>query len=240
MKQCSQEKYNTCINFTYGKQDGKCSAATAPKMEIETITLDGTFERKISFTSLDGSKKEYLDMTSIKRSQERDIMFSPDGTSILFWIKLDPSKRKDNTNWVRLLNFGNREWENLKDDVGIAINNDLSRDGLIFYHDSNGNRTTADNFGTQILDNKWHHIAWILSPGNDTTSPFWNIYHNGSLLKTIQKAYPLNKFRNVKMIGGSAFQKDIFWGPKIGEFRMYNTILDEITMKNIYRYGISQ
>ena len=98
----------------------------------------------------------------------------------------------------------------------------------------------VENVGTQILDNKWHHIAWVLSPGDDTNSPHWKIYHNGFLLKTIEKSYPVNKDRNIKMIGGSAFHEDAFWGPSIGEFRIYNAIIDENTMKNIYRYGISQ
>jgi hypothetical protein len=240
LKHCTSNNFSKCINYFYGENEGKCSAENTLSTEIATITLDGGIERKISFISLDSSKKEYLDMSKIKKSQEQAVLFSPEGTSILFWVKIDPSIRKSNSNWARLLNFGNRHWKGLEDDVGIAINADTSRDGLIFYHENNGKSVKVENVGTQILDNQWHHIAWVLSPGNDTNTPHWNIYHNGFLLKTIQKSYPVSKDRNVKMLGGSAFNQDAFWSSTIGEFRIYNTIIDGPTMKNIYRYGITQ
>ena len=80
------------------------------------------------------------------------------------WVKVDPSMRNQTEKWCTLLNFGNRNWTKIEDEVLIAIGSNKTHDNLIFRCNDDPVKHLG---GRQILDNKWHHIAWVLKPDNE-------------------------------------------------------------------------
>uniref|UniRef100_A0A6C0CMW2 Uncharacterized protein n=1 Tax=viral metagenome TaxID=1070528 RepID=A0A6C0CMW2_9ZZZZ len=236
---CPSSGPTECVNFTAHVRMGRCSDSTRPEFKMDTITLADGSKRLIRYVDLDKSKNEHLEIKTDK-SQETNTLFSKNGTTFVMWIKIDPSLRNITRNFCRILNFGNRKWRNIEDEICIAIGGDKSKDNLYLVADG---QYTSD-LGTQLLDNKWHHIAWVLKPEQEETqdTPLekasWTMYHNGIELGKRNRKYPKNIERNTKIVGGPAVDWDAFWGPKIGEFEIYGKALDKNIIQSIYKYGI--
>ena len=192
--------------------------------------------RMLSFVELDAQKNEYLEMIFTSEEKEKEILFGPRGTTIMMWVKVNPEKRQSSLNECRLLNLGNRHWRTLEDEVGISIDGDISKDNIVLRVG-----THQDNsMGSQILDNQWHHIVWVLIPTNaeKQQTNTWKLYHNGVKLGEVNAPYPENKVRGSKIVGGSAVDWDEQWGPSIGEFHIHNEVLSDQLIRNVYLYGI--
>ena len=227
----------TCIHYTYFIRDGKCSANTPPgvfgnKQKQTTIEMNQGKTRMLSFVELDAQKNEYLEMIFTSEEKEKEILFGPRGTTIMMWVKVNPEKRQSSLNECRLLNLGNRHWRTLEDEVGISIDGDISKDNIVLRVG-----THQDNsMGSQILDNQWHHIVWVLIPTNaeKQQTNTWKLYHNGVKLGEVNAPYPENKVRGSKIVGGSAVDWDEQWGPSIGEFHIHNEVLSDQLIRNVY------
>lgn len=232
---CSSNESRDCINYTAFKRIGRCSAANKPELKQNTIVLANGNHRVIDYVELHKEKQEYLEI-NISQKQEKNTMFTNEGTTIVMWVKIDPSMRNQTDKWCTLLNFGNRNWTKIEDEILIAIGNDKTYDNLIF----RCNDDSVKHLGTQILDNKWHHIAWVLKPDNEEEKEkaSWTIYHNGINIGTKETPYPRNKTRNTKMIGGPAVHSSPFWNLKMGELYIYGKALDEKIIDSIYQYGV--
>ena len=231
----------TCIHYTYFIRDGKCSANTPPgvfgnKQKQTTIEMNKGKTRMLSFVELDANKNEYLEMIFTNEEAEKEILFSPNGTTIMMWVKVNPEKRQSSRNECRLLNMGNRNWRILDDEVAISIDGNVSKDNIVLRVGTHEDKS----MGSQILDNQWHHIVWVLMPTNveKEQKNTWKLYNNGVKLGEVHAPYPENKIRGSKMVGGSAVDWDEQWGPSIGEFHIHNGILSDEIIRNVYLYGI--
>jgi hypothetical protein len=229
-----------CENYIATKKWGRCATDNKNNVfekETESFQIEDYSYRNLNFVALDGSKEEFLEV-NIDPAKEQEIMFSNKGTTIAMWFKVDPEIRKNDKNWCRLLDFSNKEWINTSDDLVIAINAADSTLGgqLKFGAKVNGGNMVWNNTAiTQVLNNTWHHIVWVLSPETEDLPAQWILYHNGKPLATEQHPYPPQTVRNTKVIGGPAASPvDQFWGPSIAEFKIYQGILNNSQIWKLY------
>jgi hypothetical protein len=226
-----------CIHHTVGIRYGKCSKDNVIKYKTTSIERNNGEKRNVRYTELNATTKDYLEL-SISETKEKEILFTKNGTTIMFWVKINPEKRKRSLNECRLLNFGNRHWRDLEDEIKISVDGDITKDSLIFKVGDYEDKSMI----SQILDNKWHHIAWVLKPSDGTNNipAQWMVYHNGTLIGKVEKQYPENKVRKLKMVGASGVDWDDAWGPSIGEFYIFARVLDENVIRSIYMNGIQE
>ena len=215
----------TCVNYTSWIRWGNCSAANPLVYKSETITIENGRKKQIKYVDLAAANEGHLDIV-VDDEKEKQVLFGPNGTTISMWFRVNPEKRKNTTKWCRLLNFGNRRWRWLDDEVCVAIEGDMTRDRLVF----NVNGRIAGK-GSQVLDNDWHHIAWVM----DKERSQWRYYHHGrSIGHSDNMIYPENKPRHLKMVGGPGVDWDDFWGAHIADFRIYGKALEDNEIRNIY------
>ena len=232
---CSSNEHRDCVNYTAFKKLGRCSGEQNLQYKNDTIRLANGNNRVIQYIQLDSGSHDNLELTTSKEMDKRT-MFTSKGTTILMWVKIDPSLRESSNKECVLLNFGNSNWNKLDNELKISIGNNPLLDNIVFKSDNE----RVHDLGTQILDNEWHHIAWVLKPANDEEKEkaSWTIYHNGIKLGTRTREYPKNLYRNTKILGGGRKRSE-FWGPSIGEFYVYGTALEEKTIDGIYQYGMN-
>ena len=102
----------------------------------------------------------------------------------------------------------------------------MTQDRLVFMVDGN---TLVK--GSQMLNNEWHHIAWVM----DKERSQWRIYHHGRPIgHSDNRPYPQNIHRQTKIVGGPGVDWDEFWQPDIADFRIYGKALEDKDIKDIY------
>ena len=229
-----------CINNIAWVKMGRCSADgnenDFEKYEEEVQVADMSM-RKLSYVDLNEKKGEYLDLV-VPSTIEKDVMFSQEGTTFSMWFKVEPGMRKRTRQWFRLVDFGNRSWWRIRDDIIIAIDGDNTKSRLICGASVNGRNHWAWNLASQVLDNKWHHIAWVLVPEKGSEPAHWIIYHQGKPLGRRRRPYPENKERNTKHVGGPAVHWDPSFGPSIADFRIDKGVLNHAQIWKLYSHGV--
>jgi hypothetical protein len=231
-----------CMSYAALKDMGKCAVDNKIGdlvFNSDTTNISDMSLRRIRYISLNEAKNEFLEL-NVDSKSELDILFSDAGTTFSMWFKANPEKRKTDKGLCRLLDFCNKEWVNTRDNVTIAIDNDQTMSRLRFGVNNNSGKTewnSDSNTISQVLDNQWHHIVWMLAPIPKTTNSKWTFYHNGKHLGTDYKdrPYPRSIIRNSKIIGGPAsYGTDQFWGPSLAELRIFKGILTETQIWKLY------
>lgn len=233
-----------CENYIATYKWGKCTAETNNNgfaRQTETLQTEDNPSRNLDFVKLDGLKEEFLEL-NIDPVKEKDIMFSDQGTTIAMWFKIDPANNKPDRSSCRLLEFCDKQWTNTKNDVIINIDSKMGgtlRVGIRVEGYNQNNVTWSNMSSTQVLDNKWHHIVWMLKPRGPIKPSYWVLYHNGKPLGLELHPYPPQTVRNTKIIGGPAASPvDHFWGPSIADFKIFKGILNPEQIWKLYSMNI--
>ena len=114
-----------------------------------------------------------------KPGGSKPTLFSSRGTTFVMWFQIPAGMRgtdAKNEPLCRLLHFGNAKGKYIEDEVSIAVGTDFTTDTLQFRVDNttldiatDGQLTNKDwtqesgtiAKGSQVMDNKWHHLAWV-------------------------------------------------------------------------------
>lgn len=140
------------------------------------------------------------------------------GISIGCWFRADSS----NGTWSRIFDFGNGPGN---ENIIIFINN--RNIGLSVYRD--GRPDQPYNIINNVCDNVWRHIVWTMNPNGQ-----WIIYLNGrNIYSKNGSTYPKAIKRNNNYIARSNWN-DPFYTGNIADFRIYNSVLSESDVINIY------
>lgn len=146
------------------------------------------------------------------------------GITFSFWFR-----SVNSATWGRIFDFGNGP---SSDNIIAYINN--GNLGLCVYKNTNGDRTQYDNvLGYNINFGNWIYIAWVLNTNNS-----WTLYVNGSIVQNPGSNpgagyYPISKARNNNYLGKSNWNDPYFNG-NICDFRMFDGILTQDNIRNIY------
>lgn len=251
-KVCARD--TRCFGFISGVQEGVCSRDGALDIKQTSVMLPGGVERKLHYTIVKEGDHLRADVNT-KPDGFKPTLFSSRGTTFVMWFQIPAGMRgtdAKNEHLCRLLHFGNAKGKYIEDEVSIAVGTDFTTDTLQFRVDNttldiatDGQLTNKDwtqesgtnAKGSQVMDNKWHHLAWVLNPPAGKVSS-WTVYHNGKPLGAIAndpiQAYPVQKERTHRLVGGSASNNDESWGPNIGDFRIYDKTLTLTEVENIY------
>ena len=229
-----------CVNYVSDYKWGKCAVDKANNVfdrQLESVQIEDFSMRNLSSVNLDASKDEFLEL-NVDPDKETDIMFSDQGTTISMWFKVDPERRKTTGEWCRILDFCNKEWVKTSDDILIAIDGDSTMGGKIIFGAKvsvSGSTAYDSESISQVMNNKWHHIAWVMTPDRAGLPAHWILYHNGKPLGIRDRPYPPKKVRNTKVIGGpAAVPWDHYWGPSIADFKIYKGILTHAQIWKLY------
>jgi hypothetical protein len=180
------------------------------------LTIQNGPNPRLKSTYFDASNKIYLKI----KDKFQTYNF---GVSYTFWFKA-----VSNPTWTRFFDFGNGPNQ---DNIICYINSDYIGFGVW----KNSNKSwSLFNVIPNVLDNKWHHIGWTLN-SNKT----WNIYLDGKLFNSYtNQNYPDPVDRSINYIGWSNWSNDSFYTGCITDFRIYNGVLSDTGVENIYYEGL--
>jgi hypothetical protein len=210
--------YNFNIDSEINNSDGKKIINSAPdynKPEYYATNYGGVIGKNgindyPNAILLNSSAKQYVQIPQIN--------ITNNGLTFAFWFQSN-----NNYTWARIFDIGNRTGN---DDIISYINNGYI--GFSVYN--GGNKYAIDNVIPNMNNNKWNHIAWILSPTNG-----WKIYLNGIFtISYTDGYYPSAGFRNNNYIGKSNLDTDPYFNGGILDFRIYNGILTDADISTIY------
>ena len=184
-----------------------CTLVNNPKPNYSSVNYSNT--KSIFFQS---SSAQYVQIDSY--------MSPSDGMSFSFWFKCG-----SNSTWARIFDFGNGVASN---NIIVFLNNNNL--GLSVYRDDKNTPSQYYNIINNCNDNTWRNVIWTLNTNGD-----WNIYLNFSYIKTINNAfYPKQVLRKYNYIAKSLWNHDPYYTGEIADFRIYNGIIDNIEISNIY------
>jgi hypothetical protein len=175
-----------------------------------------------NYSSINGSniKSIYFQSSKSQYAQIDSYMSPSNGMSFSFWFKCS-----SNNTWARIFDFGNGAGSN---NIIVFLNNNNL--GLSVYRDDKNAPTQYYNIINNCNDNIWRHVIWTLNTNGD-----WNIYLNFSYIKTISGAfYPKQVLRKYNYIAKSLWGNDPFYTGEIADFRIYDGVIDNIEISNIY------
>lgn len=194
-----------------GKYDAKMKAS--PKI------VPGVYAEAIQFNGVDS----YLELTTLKDFGVKLGTFSID-----FWLKTPSTP-----DWTTL-------FKTLSDGVTMAWAMDLNRTAKPawayvkgnshFYIRDNGGKALGAEFATDIYDNKWHHIAWVVA---DSKTNVCQIYVDGkeqAVDYAIAQAPAEFMDFQYSIYLGAANNRGVierFCSATMDEFRIYNKALTE-------------
>jgi len=186
----------------------------------------GDYKVGLSFSS--------LSLSAPSNQFVRTPNFTPttNGLTFSFWYKSNGTGV-----WGRIFDFGNSAQNN---NILCSINgggNSLAVN--CFYGSSDNNVYLTD---INYNDNQWRHITWTLTyatPGSFTST--WKIYVNGLFKRITVGYYPSPTVtRTTCYIGKSnwtdVYGVDAYYNGYIDDFRVYNRVLTQAEIKNIYYY----
>lgn len=219
-----------CMHYTAGSSGrlGNCSAANPLVYKTEKVRIENGRTKTVKYVALSESEEGVLDM-KVDEALEKSVMFGENGTTISMWFRIPPPQYSAISSSMHcfLLGLGNRNGTFLEDPVFISVDSKGSLH-FIAYDDKQREVRTMDSY---VLDEQWHHIAWVL----DKTNAQWRFYHNGNPIDQIETSmYPSAMPRQTKMVGTSGMNTRVFHEPDIADFRMYGKVLDNTLIKNIY------
>jgi hypothetical protein len=170
-----------------------------------TKTYDATLYNNPIISTTDyrvGSGSMIFDSTSYQYIQIPSFTSDVNGMSFSMWFKSNNS-----SNWSRIFSFGNGSNRDIE--MFIFTNILMIKSGTVF-----------NNATSNINDNKWRHIAWIIN-SNGTT----NFYLDGINIYTTTITYPQSITRDINYIGKSYTPSDPYFNGSIDDFRVYNRVL---------------
>jgi hypothetical protein len=141
------------------------------------------------------------------------------GLSFATWVLCECGGRT----WARVFDFGNGA---ANDNILIGVYNNAI---TIWVFKNGGQYNQFYDVIPNIGNKGWFHIAWTLNPNGQ-----WKIYLNGSLYKEYNNQfYPAAIERKNMYIGKSNWNDPYFTG-YIADFRIYDSVLSEGDVKNIF------
>ena len=147
------------------------------------------------------------------------------GISFAFWFKSN-----QNFTWAKIFDFGNGSGS---DNIVVFINQGAI--GFSVYVGNNSYQPDNNQVIPNMNNNMWNHIAWTLSPTNG-----WTVYLNGALFVSFNNGYyPNSIVRNSNYIGRSNWSSDPYFTGNIADFRIYNTVLNQVAITSIYNGDLS-
>jgi hypothetical protein len=181
-------------------------------------------DKNLTYFQFDTDKKQYINIPN-------PLNWTQEGLTFSMWYRVSQKGEI----WPRLFDFGN----------GPADNNVLVsclQGGLQFYVFGYGSIVHHKNWELNHMHhNTWNHLTWTLSvtnPAKDPKDPSfgqWKIYVNGLLKTTIDNMlYPYSIDRRNQYIGKSNWTADDYLDGSIGDFRIYNKVLNESQVKEVF------
>ena len=176
--------------------------------------VNASTSTSLMFASFNSSYYNYIQVASHATTNS--------GITYCYWAIVS----SNNPTYTRIFDFGNGGPSN-------NIINSISSNNLEFslYNNTSVYYYTADiNFTNSTL----YHIAWTL-----TYPQGWNIYVNGKLYTTISGGwYPQSITRNSCLLGRDNWEGYSFLNGSIGDFRVYNGVLNASQINSIYQASI--
>lgn len=221
---CPAKEY--CAFFTAGKQMGKCVAENPvpvrTNLSFKIMKSSENITRKVSFVDLNPLRNEHFTFKSNLGNKVGN------GTTFSFWFTANPENFKNgplNSNdRFYLLHCGDKTWDKTINDISISVN----LNGDISFLLKEGNKTYSQEAPFAVLDNKPHHIAWVIGNGGN-----WRLYHNGKLITTVRKIRLPEKERQFNIVGGTPDLRLPFLG-SIGEFKIFDERLGSGHIQYLY------
>lgn len=195
---------------------------------------DATFQSVSSYSTPVGKTGPYTNVSSINfiSSDQQCVVINPkttlgSGLSLCFWINLTPSS---NTKYS-LINFSNGTSGQY---ISMDANYNSTNGNLSINLSISGTTNGSNNVYQQNVNlgdaNNWYHLTWTISNSN-----IWKFYKNGILVNTFQNMqYPVQVYRDFMYIGKQYGNNPQYFSGYIGDFRMYNSALNQDSITNIY------
>jgi len=128
--------------------------------------------------------------------------------------------------WARIFDFADGSGSTATN--WFMISRNATNNTITFEIAINSVRTTYTTT-TNYVDNKWHHVIWSIS-----STGVWMIYlDNISINPSITRTIP-NITWTKQYIGKSGFTADGSYLGDFHDFRIYNTVLSQTNIANIY------
>ena len=221
------------------KFDGSSTFLNETFYSSNIITNNGSTFDNTSFIKGDGSIKFVASSSQyaiIPNNFNWNAINSLNGISFSWWAKNNSSTGT----YGRLWDFGNR---NTADATAGSRYIMVSKSGTTSNHrfdisnpaeNSYGylSAYTFDTTGTNYFDGVWRHYVWTIS-----STGIWNIYINNSkILDNVQKiAIPTMSGTIYNYLGKSLYNGDGYYDGNIDDFRIYNFVLAQSQIDEIYK-----
>jgi hypothetical protein len=168
----------------------------------------------VMFASFNTSSKNYIKVPSHATTNS--------GLTYCFWAIVSSS----NATYNRIFDFGNGGPSN---NIIASINN-----GYLEFSLYNNTSVYYNNAIPNFTNNSLYHVAWTL-----TYPQGWKVYVNGSLYSTISGGwYPPSLTRNSCLLGTDNWGGSSHLQGYIGDFRIYNGVLDGNQISSIYQAAL--
>jgi len=200
------------INTVVSNDDGifyvNGGAVITTNAELYNFDYDGLDNYEAIFSA---SASQYVAIPSFTTGST--------GLSFAFWFSSD-----GNSNWARILDFGNGE---AADNIIMGI----YEDGLFLSVYSGG---VAASQPMQVIadvnDDIKYRVVWTLDP-----SGVWTVYLDGTVKWQVTGyAYPAAILRTSNFLGKSNWQSDPYFTGGLDEFRVYNRVLTSLDANLLY------
>ena len=184
-------------------------------MNSTKVNVNASTTTSVMFASFNPSYSNYIKVPAHATTNS--------GITYCYWAIASSS----NPTYTRIFDFGN----------GGPSNNIINyiSSGYLRFNIWNNNSSYYDiAVVPNFTNNSLYHIAWTL-----TYPQGWKIYVNGSLYNTTSAGwYPQAITRNSCLLGTDNWGGSSHLSGSIGDFRIYNGILDSSQINSIYQSAI--
>ena len=192
-----------------------------------------TTDKQLTYFQFNMDKKQYINIP-------KPLLWTDYGLTFSMWFRVDPKTKV----WPRLFDFGNGPGDN---NIVVAC----LYGGLQFYVFGYGTHSHKNWELNNMNNNTWNHLTWTLSNFTPSNNPppgrkdapvgQWKIYINGQLKSTYDNMmYPYSLPRKYNYVAKSCWtdthNNDEKLEGSIGDFRIYNSVLNETEVKQVYEY----
>jgi len=192
-----------------------------------------TTDKQLTYFQFNMDKKQYINIP-------KPLLWTDYGLTFSMWFRVDPKTKV----WPRLFDFGNGPGDN---NIVVAC----LYGGLQFYVFGYGTHSHKNWELNNMNNNTWNHLTWTLSNFTPSNNPppgrkdapvgQWKIYINGQLKSTYDNMmYPYSLPRKYNYVAKSCwtdpYKSDEYLEGSIGDFRIYNSVLNETEVKQVYEY----